>query len=345
MAGGSGKRFWPLSRKNFPKQYLNITAQESMIEVTFNRLLPQIPKKNIFIVTTESQIHLVKKCLNGISDENIIIEPFGMNTAPAIGISMSYLAQKFPLNEVVLICGSDYEILDSKSFIDSLKDGYQSAKANNYVTFGVKPSYPATGYGYIEAGDRLDYGNKVINFKEKPDKETAALFLKSGNYYWNSGMFMWRLDSILNAYQKYLPKVFRLMEEVAQLLRIKNTSGASEAYSKMPKIPVDIGIMEQVERRVIIPVDYGWSDVGGWKALYDISQKDENQNVSNTKYYSIDSQNNFIRSNKYVALNGVENIAIVDTEDVLLVSNLEKTENVKNIVDSIETDNELKKFV
>lgn len=339
MAGGSGKRFWPLSRQKLPKQFLKITSDISMIEMSFNRLLGKIKRDDIYIVTAENQVELVKQNIPGISEENIIIEPQGMNTAPAIALSMEYLSERYGKNEVVFIGGSDYEILDVKAFIDSMEPAKKSALQGNLVTFGVKPVYPSTGYGYIEGGDKAQFGLKVKNFKEKPDETTAIEFLKAGNYFWNSGMFMWTLEAISDAYSKYLPKVSQLIDEIGALWK-KNgyTTDISEFYARMPKIPVDIGIMEQAENRIVIPVDYGWSDVGGWKALYDISNKDANGNVMRCDNISFGSSGNYINSKKYVAMIGINNLIVIDTEDVLLIANIDKSEKVKDVVSAFEND-------
>ncbi len=346
MAGGSGKRFWPLSRQQFPKQFLKITSDISMIEMTFNRLLARIEKKDIFVVTSENQVHLIKENIPEISDENIIIEPVGMNTAPAVALSMKYLAERYKGTEVVFVGGADYEIRDMTGFIDSLEPAEKASLQGNFVTFGVKPEYPATGYGYVEAGNKADFGFKVKNFKEKPDEATAAAFLKAGNYYWNSGMFMWKLDTILDAYSKYLPKVYSLIEDIGDVWKKKGYGAdIAELYSKMPKIPVDIGIMEQVENRIVIPVDYGWSDVGGWKSLYEISEKDSFGNVLKCDSFNIDSSCNYVNSSKYVALLGVKNLVVVDTDDVLLIADIDKSENVKDIVSAFEKDAQKQRFV
>lgn len=310
-----------------------------MIEMTFNRLLGKIKRENIYIVTAENQLDLVKANIPGISDDNIIIEPHGMNTAPAIALSMQYLSDRYNKNEVVFIGGSDYEILDEKGFIDSLDPAEKAAIQGNLVTFGVKPAYPSTGYGYVEGGEKTEYGLKVKNFKEKPDEETAREFLKAGNYFWNSGMFMWTLEAISDAYNKYLPKVSLLTNEIGSLWKKRGyKADISECYAKMPKIPVDIGIMEQAENRIVIPVAYGWSDVGGWKALYEISKKDADNNVLQCDGISFDSSGNYVNSGKYVAMLGVNNLVVVDTQDVLLIANIDKSEDVKTIVSTLEKD-------
>ena len=180
-------------------------------------------------------------------------------------------------------------------------------------------------------------GLKLENFKEKPDTETAKEFLKSGNYYWNSGMFMWKIETILEAYQKYLPKVSNLLSEISTKWdREGVTADISDIYSKMPKIPVDVGIMEQADKRIVIPVDYGWSDIGGWKALYDISEKDNNGNVIKAENKLINAQDCYIQSEKFVALIGVKDLVIVDTPDVLMIAEKDSSEKVKDIVISLE---------
>ena len=346
MAGGSGKRFWPLSRQKFPKQFLKITSDISMIEMTFNRLLKRIKKSDIFIVTSQSQVGLIRENIPGVSDENIIIEPQGMNTAPAVALSMKYLAERYNKNEAVFVGGADYEIRDLNGFIASLDPAEKTSLQGNFVTFGVKPEYPSTGYGYIEAGNKSDFGLNVKSFKEKPDEVTAAAFFKAGNYFWNSGMFMWKLGTILEAYSKYLPKVYSLIEDIGIIWKEKGyRADIFELYSKMPKIPVDVGIMEQVENRIVVPVDYDWSDVGGWKSLYEISKKDSCGNVIKCDSFNINSSGNYVNSDKYVALLGVKKLVVVDTKDVLLIADIDKSENVKDIVGALEKDTQKQKFI
>ena len=337
MAGGSGKRFWPLSRQSNPKQFLRITSEMSMIQMTVDRLLGKIKLENIYIVTADSQKKLVKKHLPDLPIENIILEPQGMNTAPAIALSAAYLARKYKADDKIIVLAADHVIADVQGFIDSFEPAKKAAEDNNLVTFGIKPSYPATGYGYIEAGDKLEYGEQVKSFKEKPDVKTAEKFLKSGNYYWNSGMFMWKIGTILSAYRSYLPKVDKLISKINHKWdKAGIRANISDLYSKMPKIPVDIGIMEQAEKRAVVSVDYGWNDVGSWKALADITQTDSNGNYSKNETEMLDSKNCFVFSEKFTALLGLENIVVVDTPDVLLVADKEKSEQVKDMVTALE---------
>lgn len=340
MAGGVGTRFWPSSRKTNPKQFLNIISEDSMIQMTVKRLHPKIKMEDIYIVTAASQAELTKKHLPKLPSENIIIEPFGMNTAPCIALSAQYLARKYDNSEKMIVLPADHMIAMRDVFLNSLDIGEKSADKNNLVTFGIKPNYPATGYGYIEAGNKIDEQEfSVIQFKEKPDIKTAEMFLNSGNFYWNSGMFMWKIETILEAYQAYLPKVAEVLEKINSRWNDDGVAADITAeYSLMPRIPVDIGIMEQAEKRVVIPVDYGWSDVGSWKALSDISEKDENNNVINCENEVINSENNYINANKFVALIGVDNLVVVDTKDALLVAQKNCSEDVKKIVERLKKD-------
>jgi mannose-1-phosphate guanylyltransferase len=340
MAGGIGTRFWPLSRETNPKQFLNIVADKSMIRMTVERLLSKIKMEDIYIVTARSQVSLTKEHLQELPDENIIIEPFGMNTAPCIALSAQYLTRKRDKNEVMIVLPADHLIRDRDDFLSSLDMAEKSAENDFLVTFGIKPSYPATGYGYIEAGEKCDKDCFLVKqFKEKPVFETAQEFLEAGNFFWNSGMFMWKIETILKAYKNYLPQVTQTLEKIDDKWNLEGLSAdISDEYAEMPKVPVDIGIMEKAEKRVVIPVDYGWSDVGSWKALYDISEKDENNNVLNCENEIIDSKNNYVYSNKMVALIGVKNLVVVDTEDALLIAHKDHSEDVKKIVAKLKKD-------
>ncbi|MCK5050411.1 MAG: mannose-1-phosphate guanylyltransferase [Candidatus Cloacimonetes bacterium] len=340
MAGGIGTRFWPLSRKTNPKQFLNIISEDSMLQMTVKRLHTKIKIEDIYIVTAGSQADLTSKHLPCLPQENIIIEPFGMNTAPCIALSAQYLARKHNKNEKMIVLPADHLIALNDDFVASLEIGAAAADKDNLVTFGIKPNYPATGYGYIEAGDKIDDQKfSVVQFKEKPDLETAEQFLNSGNFFWNSGMFMWKIETILDAYKEYLPKVAQILKKIdARWDEDGLSADISSEYALMPKIPVDIGIMEQAEKRIVIPVDYGWSDVGSWKALYDISDKDENNNVINCEYEAIDSNNNYINSKKFVALIGIDDLVVVESEDALLITKKDRSEDVKNIVEKLKKD-------
>ena len=340
MAGGVGTRFWPLSRKSNPKQFLNIISEDSMLQMTVKRLQPKIKVEDIYIVTASSQVDLTREHLPCLPQENIIIEPFGMNTAPCIALSAQFLARKYDKNEKMIVLPADHLIAFKDDFLASLDAGEDSANLDNLITFGIKPNYPATGYGYIEAGKEIEKEMFYVKqFKEKPDIETAEQFLNSGNFYWNSGIFMWKIETILDAYKAYLPKVAQVLEKIdARWDKDGLSADISTEYTSMPKIPVDIGIMEQAEKRVVIPVDYGWSDVGSWKALYDISDKDESNNVLKCESEIIDSKNNYVNSKKFVTLIGIDDMIVVESNDALLIAKKDRSEEVKDIVEKLKKD-------
>jgi len=337
MAGGIGTRFWPLSRRNMPKQFLCITGDKSMLQMTVERVCRTIDINDVYIVTAQSQTELVHQHLPNLPVQNIIIEPFGMNTAPCIGLSLAYLKDKMEGNESLLVLPSDHVIKDTQGFLDSLKLAEKPAADGNLVTFGIVPDYPATGYGYIEAGGQIAEGvYRVAKFKEKPDFDTAKTFLQQGNYYWNSGMFFWKFNVIWQAFAEYLPQVMSILQEIIGMWQKDGEpADLKDVYAKMPKIPIDIGIMEKAEKRVVIPVNYGWSDVGSWKALAEISPADENGNFLPKRHFALDAKDNYVRSDKFVSLIGVENLCVIETDDALLITAKDRSEDVKKVVDAL----------
>lgn len=340
MAGGTGTRFWPVSRKNKPKQFLKISGDKSMIQLTAERLQGAVEQKDIYVVTAQSQVELVREHLPQLPEQNIIIEPFGMNTAPCIGLSLAYLADKVDPDESIVVLPADHVILKPELFRASLELAEQPAGEGYLVTFGIVPDYPATGYGYIEAGEKQSEAIfHVKQFKEKPDLQTAQKFLKQGNFYWNSGMFFWKFKTIYAAFEQYLPQVTALLEEIRLIWKHQNhQTNIADIYAKMPRTPIDIGIMEKAEKRAVIPVDYGWSDVGSWKALADISPVDKDGNYLPSKHLAIDSQGNYIISDKFVSLIGVQNLVLIETEDAILITTKERSEDVKKVVDTLTAD-------
>jgi len=337
MAGGSGTRFWPLSRTAKPKQFLKIAGEKSMLQLTVERLKDAVEMENIYIVTARAQVELVREHLPQLPLENIIIEPFGMNTAPCIGLSLAYLEGRIAPYESIIVLPADHVIKAVPAFLDSLKLAEKPAQAGYLVTFGIVPDYPATGYGYIEAGARQEEGIfEVKRFKEKPDLQTAGTFLQQGNFYWNSGMFFWKYETIRTAFAQYLPELNRLLEDIKLVWKQQGMQAdITDIYQKMPRLPIDIGIMEKADKRAVIPVDYGWSDVGSWKALADISPADANGNCLPKKNFALDAKGNYIISDKFVSLIGVENLVVVETEDAILVTSKERSEDVKKVVDSL----------
>jgi mannose-1-phosphate guanylyltransferase len=338
MAGGSGTRFWPLSRASLPKQYLRILGDKSMLQLTFERLETLVPPEKVYVVTSSSQAILVKEHLPELPPENIIIEPFGMNTAPCIALSVEYLSALYNENETMVVLPADHIIKDTDTFIAALKKAETAAQKGMLITFGIVPDYPATGYGYIEKGEELEEGIfSVKQFKEKPDLDTAKEFLRQGTFFWNSGIFCWTLSSIHKALKEFLPETLTLAEEVLQL---KQSFASEEAiaavYRKMSRIPIDIGVMEKARFRAVIPVSFGWSDVGSWKALADISPKDENQNTFKVDGFALNARDDYVYSDKFVALIGVDGLCIIETDDALLVTSKDQSEKVKEVVEYLQ---------
>ena len=335
MAGGTGTRFWPQSRKDFPKQFLSVLGSTSMLQKTVERLLPKVCLCDIFIVTAANQVELVKQDLPRLPEENIIIEPFGMNTAPCIALSVEYLKTRYADGEIMLVLPADHIIRDVPGFLSSLIPAESEARKNRLITFGIVPDYPATGYGYIEAGELLaPQVRNVLRFKEKPDAATAEKFLRSGAFFWNSGMFCWSIGAITKAFMDFLPEVYKTTGLIADKWEQEGfQADIAELYARMPRVPIDIGIMEKATNRGVIPVSYGWSDVGSWKALADISPLGADGNHFSSAGYAIEAKGNFVKSSKFTAIIGLDNICIIETEDAMLVCSKEKSEEVKRIVD------------
>lgn len=341
MAGGSGTRFWPLSRRSKPKQFLQVLGEKSMIQLTVERLEGVVAINDVYIVTALSQVELIKEHLPQLPMENIIIEPFGMNTAPCIGLSLAYLKHRIKADESIIVLPADHIIRDKQAFQESLKVSEAPAQQGYLVTFGIVPEYPATGYGYIEAGEAFAEGIYTVKrFKEKPDFATAESFIKQGNFYWNSGMFYWKYDVIYRCFEQYLPEVTSLLEEIMFVWKHQGAqANITDIYSHMPRVPIDIGIMEQAEQRAVVPVNYGWSDVGSWKALAEITPADANGNVLPKDCLALDSKGNYIVSDKFVSLIGVDNLVVVETEDAILITVKDRSEDVKKVVDSLTASN------
>lgn len=338
MAGGVGTRFWPLSRKNFPKQFLRVFGDRSLLQMTVERLLPRFSLSDIYIVTASSQVELIKQQLPNLPRQNIIIEPFGMNTAPCIALSVEYLKSIYRHKETMLVLPADHIIKEQDKFLEALNPAEREAENGYLITFGIVPVYPATGYGYIEAGEEIaSEVRKVLNFKEKPDKATAEQFLAKGSYYWNSGMFCWSLKSISTAFTNFLPEVDNITKAIANKWQENGLqTDISSLYAKMPRIPIDIGIMEKADFRGVVPVSYDWSDVGSWKALSDLVNKDEDGNYFSAEGKAISATNNYIDTNKFTAIIGVNDLCLIETADAILLCNKEKAEEVKKIVEHLQ---------
>ncbi len=337
LAGGHGTRFWPRSRKKRPKQLLDIIGSESMIQLTLARIKPLIPEGNILIVTNREQAPLIEKHLPRIRPENILAEPCGRNTAPALALASAYLLTKAP-GSIMIVLTADHLIQKQSAFLSLLNEGIRLACKNEYlITLGIKPTFPETGYGYIQIGEGFEDSNtsyKVKRFVEKPDRKTAEQYLMDGRYLWNSGMFIWKTQAFWQALKRFLPSMHH---SFCQLTNIFDTPHFMETvevvYKNMKSISVDYGIMEKSDKVLVIPADIGWNDIGSWTALEKIIEKGENGNIIIGHHIGIDSKNNIVYSHKkLIATIGIKDLIIVDTEDALLVCHKDRAQEIKDIV-------------
>jgi len=332
MAGGVGSRFWPRSRKSKPKQLLNIFGENSMIRETYRRISKTIPDENVFVITNKVQAELIASDLPEIPKENIIAEPIGKNTAPCVAVSAKTIYNRSK-DSVLVTLPADHLIKNEKEFNDLLKESARFAyEEKALVTFGITPTRPETGYGYINfENSDSDKIYKVKQFVEKPDLKTAQEYLKSGRYLWNSGMFIWRSDIILEEVKKYLPATYSL---VSQLNDSNYSSMIEEIYPKFESVSVDYGIMEKSERVYTMEGDIGWSDVGSWESVYELSDKDKNGNTLVGDVMTLNSKNTYIYSEgKFTAALGIEDMVVINLEDSLLVCKRSEAQNVKKIVE------------
>jgi mannose-1-phosphate guanylyltransferase len=339
MAGGKGERFWPKSRTNLPKQFLNISGNKSMIQQTIIRLELLIPITQIFIVTNELYAELIKAQIPNLPIENVIIEPIGRNTAPCVGLASIIIEERFP-DSTMIVLPSDHIIENDMGFIQILKTAVEVAnKDNNLVTLGISPTYPETGYGYIESSKKTEVINdlevyQVSKFVEKPDSVIAQGYLNAGNYYWNSGIFVWKISVIRSYIKELMPE----MHDVLETMKLGFKHGLPKEviqneFHKMPDQSIDYGIMEKVSNIFVIPCVFGWDDVGSWTALERINDRDDNGNVIRGNILNLDTKRCIIESNgKLIATLGVEDLIIVDTEDVILICAKDKAQEVKSLI-------------
>jgi len=343
MAGGVGTRFWPSSRKAKPKQFLNLVGDKSMLQYTVERIKPLIPEERILIITNSNYTELVQEQLPNLPAENIVGEPVARNTAPCVAIAASILQQRDP-DAVMVVLPADHFISNPSKFLDILRAGLEKASTGpNLVTIGITPHRPETGYGYIQtdkvhSGDGIEI-RQVKTFAEKPDLKTAISFMESGDFLWNSGMFMWSTRTILDQFFTHLPAIHREIEAFEAQSTRDFDKALNTFYHGVPSISIDYGIMERADTVFVIPGEFGWSDVGSWLAVYELGDKDEQGNVVNgaTAIFE-DSQNCMVKTtgNKVIAIVGLQGIGVVDTGDTLLITRLDQSQDVKKIVDKLD---------
>ena len=333
LAGGTGSRLWPLSRKLYPKQLLRLTADTSLLQTTLLRVagIPGVLPPVIVVGEEHRFITLSQvEDLGSVGEFSILLESEGKNTAPAI-CGAAHFCKDAGDDVVLLVLPADHVMLNEEGFVEAVGDAAKLAKNGGVVTFGIQPTSPETGYGYIEQGE----GSKVTSFKEKPDLETAEKYLRQGNYYWNSGMFAFSLETVLGETRKYTPEIYSAME--------KSVAGGSrdghffrfdkEAMASCPSDSIDYALMEKTDKAVVVVADLGWSDIGSWKALWDVKAKDEDGNVVKGDVILTETKNCFVSSeSRLVTIVGMEDTLVVETGDAVIVAPLSRSQDVKKVV-------------
>jgi mannose-1-phosphate guanylyltransferase/mannose-6-phosphate isomerase-like protein (cupin superfamily) len=373
LAGGSGSRLWPLSRQHLPKQFLVLDGEDSLLQTTIDRLSPTIKAGNVLVVTQES--HAKGEAYHALLAYRTLFEPIGRNTAPAIALAAAYLMQDGS-DPVMVVLPSDHVIKDEAGFRALLDIAIQEAQSGKLVTFGIQPTRPDTGFGYIktrktglrteEAGLRTEVRGlsgesesgstqssvlspqhclsqsciyEVERFTEKPDHATAERFLQEGNYFWNSGMFVWRASVILAEMQRYLPAVYQITQTIVAESRAGATfqQAVEKHFASMPSISIDYGVLEKSDRVSLIPCNIGWNDVGSWQAVHEISTKDDNGNALQGNVIEVGCKNTLIRAEKrLVAAIGLEDVCVIETADAVLISKSDQTQDVRKVVDALQ---------
>ncbi|UCH65525.1 MAG: mannose-1-phosphate guanylyltransferase [Ignavibacterium sp.] len=340
MAGGVGSRFWPRSKKKTPKQLLKIFGENSMIRDTVNRLKGIIQPENIYIITNKLQMSGVLTQLHELPVENIIEEPFGRNTAACIGLASILIRKKDP-DAVTLILPADHIIKGEKEFHDTLLSAAKFAdESEAIVTIGIPPTRPETGYGYIQIDENpvSDSVYKVLTFAEKPNYQTAVRFVDSGDFFWNSGMFIQKIDVILAEMKEYMPDLHEGLMTISEAIGNPDYQDVlTNVYGRLKKISIDYGIMEHSQKVYLIKGNFDWSDVGSWEAVYELSIKDENGNSKVGNVYLDTAFDSYVYSpDRLTALIGVDNLIVINDEDALLICRRDKAQDVKKVVDYLQ---------
>jgi mannose-1-phosphate guanylyltransferase len=343
MAGGVGTRFWPCSRRKHPKQLLDLTGGGSMIRLTVERLSGLSSPEEIFIITNRSQAKAIRaEVAGGVSPGNIISEPVGRNTSAAIGLA-GVLLRRIDPDSRMLVLPADHLIEPVAAFEKAVRaaEAYV-ADRGGFLTFGIQPTRPETGYGYIQAGARV-FSHSGLDvfaaeaFLEKPDPPTAERFFETGTYFWNSGMFMWNTDEILEAIERFIPDLYAVFVDVDERLGSENLAEIlDDVYPQAPDISIDYGVMERADQVVVLRPDFSWNDVGSWEYLRDLHPPDAHGNVSIGDHVLIDSSGNTIYSpDRLIGVMGVDELAVIDAGDAILICPRQRVQEVRRIVDRL----------
>lgn len=346
IAGGHGQRFWPKSRDDLPKQFLSLDkARGTMLQATVKRIKPLVDIDDIFVITGKQYQGIVRHQLPSLPFGNVLVEPSGRNTAPAIGLGVEYIKRKYKEDCVMYVLPCDHMILNECRYIEILKTAGEFVTRNNsLVTIGVNPTNPNTQYGYIKATKLIEQENiyKVDQFVEKPDLETAQKYLDDGHYYWNAGTFVWKLSDIDEAFRKYSPKQHEAFTWLFAQRKGKFRRFFEKVFNEQEKISIDYAIMEKSDNLYVVTGEFGWDDVGSWLAIERINAQDENNNtIVGDNVYSLNTKNTIISndSKQLIATIGVDDLVIVSTGDVVMIAKKENAAEIKDLVNKLKEDN------
>lgn len=345
MAGGGGTRLWPMSRQDRPKQLLPLVEDDSMFKVSVTRLAPLFAPEQIYVVTGRRYLPAFRADAPDIPEQNFVIEPYGRDTAPAAALGLSVIYQRDP-KATVAIMTADHHIKQKAAFREVLAAAYELAQQGRIVTLGITPSYAATGFGYIRQGKALTTVGgfacyESLGFTEKPDAATAAAFLETGAYSWNSGMFIWRAEQALAEYKRQQPAMYDHFASLRAAIDTPGFEAHLEAlWGEVTRISLDFAIMEHAQNVAVIPVEIGWNDIGSWAALYEVLKADRNGNRYKGKAaesVSVDTHDTLIYSDKLTVTIGVDDIIVIETPDALLICHKDRTQDVKDVVNHLLT--------
>jgi mannose-1-phosphate guanylyltransferase len=346
LAGGKGERFWPKSRKDFPKQLLTLADNRTMVESTIERILPLVKKEHVYMLTRASMKQQLMELRLGLPQKNYLFEPQGRNTAPAICFAAFTLDRIAP-DSIMIILPADHFISDRKGFIKCMRKAITTAKKDFLVTFGIVPSRPETGYGYIECGERISEGVcSVRRFKEKPTQKKANEFIKSGRFLWNSGIFVWKTRRIIEAFYAHQPELAKRMEACcAARKKTERLRLLRKSYERAESTSIDYAIMEKASQVAMVRASFGWDDVGAWNALERIIKADEDGNIIVGDVVSVDARDSIVVSDGgVIGVVGVKNLVVVHTNDATLIIPKERSQEVRDIVRQLQSKKKLEKF-
>jgi mannose-1-phosphate guanylyltransferase len=348
MAGGGGTRLWPMSRNNMPKQLLPLVEDHSMFKISVDRLAPLFTPDRIYVVTGRKYVDLLHADAPDIPAQNFIVEPFGKDSGPAAALGIMVIQQRDP-QATIAILTADHHISGKEGFRNVLTAAHDLAQQGFIVTLGISPTFPSTGFGYIRQGDKLckirDFtAYHTLGFTEKPNAEKAAEFLASGDYSWNSGMFIWKAEQAMREFQRQQPEMYAQFSELATTVDTpKFTTTLDKVWERVKKISLDYAVMEGAQNMAVIPVDIGWNDIGNWSSLFEVLPLDFAGNTFRgcpTDPIKIDTQNTLVFSDKLVVTVGVENLVVIETSDAILICHKNRTQDVKEVVNQLRAANQ-----